>query len=84
VSLDILTVDPAHHRKKVGHALAKWGTDEADRLGFEAVVESSVFGKGLYEKHGFVFQKDVQVKVPEFPDRPTGAFAWLIRPKQSV
>jgi hypothetical protein len=58
---------------------------EADRLGFEAVVESSVYGKGLYEKHGFIFQKDVEVKVPGYEDRPPGAFAWLIRPKkQSV
>lgn len=84
VSLDILTVDPAHQGKKVGHALVQWGLAEADRLGFEAIVESSVYGKGLYEKHGFVFQKDVQVKVDGYPDRPTGAFAWLTRPKQSA
>lgn len=87
VNLDILTVDPAHQRKRVGHTLVEWGTRHADELGFDAIVESSVFGRGLYEKHGFVWQKDVQVVVPGYendPKRPAGSFAWLIRPKTST
>lgn len=83
VSLDILTVDPAHQRKKVGDALVRWGTKRADELGFEAVVESSPFGKGLYQKHGFVWVKDVNFEVPGFPHRQKGFYAWLERPKQS-
>lgn len=82
VGLDILTVDPAHQRKKVGDALVKWGINKADELGLDAIVESSVFGKGLYEKNGFIFSKNVDVEVSSMPDRPKGAYAWGIRPKK--
>lgn len=47
VSLDILAVDPKYQRLGVGGKLVEWGTTRADDLGVEAVVESSVFGKGL-------------------------------------
>ncbi|PPJ51051.1 hypothetical protein CBER1_07535 [Cercospora berteroae] len=52
VSLDILTVDPKWQRKGVGEVLVKWGIEEADKRGVEAIVESSVFGRRLYEKNG--------------------------------
>lgn len=79
---DMLAIDPAHQRKKVGDTLVKWGLKQADELGLDAVVESSVFGKGLYEKNGFVFDEDVRVIVPGFEERPVGEFAWLERPKR--
>lgn len=84
VSLDILSIDPAYQRRGVGDALVKWGTAKADSLGVEAIVESSVFGKGLYEKNGYVFVKDVVLRAPgeKWKDRPEGRFAWLIRPKK--
>ena len=83
VSLDILAVDPAHQRKGVGAALVKWGTSRADDMGVEGVVESSPFGKGLYEKNGYVFVKDVVVQLPErWADRPKIRYAWLERPKR--
>jgi len=86
VSLDILAIDPKYQRKGAGDALVKWGTRKADELGLEAVVESSVFGKGLYEKNGFVFVKDVVTRPPEgeerWKGRTAGQFAWLIRPKK--
>ena len=79
---DILSIDPAHQRKKVGDALVKWGLKKADELGLPAVVESSVFGKGLYEKNGFVFEKDVTMRLPEqWKGRPKSRYAWLVRPK---
>lgn len=81
---DICAIDPAHQRKKVGDALVKWGLQKADELGLEAVVESSVFGKGLYEKNGFVFVEDVKVEVPGFEERPVGGYAWLVRPKKAT
>ena len=82
VSLDILAVDPEYQRKGVGAALVAWGTEKADEMGVEAVVESSAFGKGLYEKNGFVFVKDVEVAVPErWAHKPKQRFAWLVRPK---
>lgn len=84
VSLDILAVDPKHQRKGVGHVLVKWGIDKADAMDVDAVVESSVFGKGLYEKNGFVFLKDVELEVPEqWEQRPKAKFAWLVRPKRA-
>ncbi|CAJ2506491.1 Uu.00g006210.m01.CDS01 [Anthostomella pinea] len=83
VCLDVLAIDPEYQRRGVGVALVRWGTDKADELGVEAVVESSVYGKGLYEKNGFVFVKDVEVKSPfKGKDRSGGKFAWLVRPKK--
>jgi len=83
VSLEILTVDPAFQRRGVGAALVAWGTKIADELGVDTVVESSVFGKGLYLKNGFQFVKDVTVSPPEkWAGRPEGSFAWLVRPKR--
>lgn len=83
VCLDILTVDPAHQRKMVGDALVKWGTSIADKMGVEATVESSVYGKGLYQKNGFVFIKNHIFNVPG-SNRPDCACAWLIRPKKAT
>ena len=82
VSLDVCAVDPKFQRKGVGHALVQWGANKADDMGVEGVVESSIFGKGLYEKHGYVFVKDVQLQTPlQWADRPVQEFAWLVRPK---
>ncbi|KAF2212425.1 hypothetical protein CERZMDRAFT_41581 [Cercospora zeae-maydis SCOH1-5] len=84
MNLDILTVDPKWQRKGVGDALVKWGTEEADRRGVDAVVESSPFGRRLYEKHGFVWVKDVVVDVEgkEWEGRPKGGIAWMVRDKR--
>lgn len=82
-SLDILAIDPESQRQGAGGALVAWGLNKADGLGIESVVESSVFGKGLYAKHGFVFQKTVQVR-PEserFAGKTGGEFAWFERAK---
>lgn len=84
VNLDILAIDPAFQRQGVGHKLLAWGLDKADELNFETIVESSEFGKGLYEKHGFVFQKRVVLPLPpHWQSRRQSAYAWLIRPRKS-
>ncbi|KAF2765597.1 acyl-CoA N-acyltransferase [Teratosphaeria nubilosa] len=80
VSLDILAIDPAYQRRGVGGALVRWGTDKADKLGVEAVVESSIFGKGLYEKNGFRFVKQQDLR--GWRTHPVASYAWLIRPKK--
>jgi len=83
VSLDICAIDPKYQRKGVGGELVKWGTRKADEMGVVAVVESSVSGKGLYEKHGYVFVKDVVVRGSgKWSERPEGQFAWLVRPRK--
>lgn len=83
VNLDILVIDPKFQRMGIGGKLVEWGTGKADGLSFDACVESSVFGKGLYEKHGFVFEKDVTMRLPErWEARPRSRYAWLVRPKK--
>ncbi len=70
VGLDILTVDPSCQRQGAGGVLVKWGLEKADEMGVETVVESSVYGKGLYLKNGFVWKKDVELVVSEpYADR---------------
>ena len=69
---------------QVGDAMVRWGVERADSLGLEAGVESSKPGRGLYEKHGFVFQRDNTITPPEpYSDRDCGGVAWLMRPKKS-
>lgn len=83
LSLDILAVDPEYQRRGVGGALVGWGVREADELGVGAVVESSIPGRGLYEKNGFVFERTVNVTELLPPGRTTleiGTYAWLTRP----
>ncbi|WPG98306.1 Hypothetical protein R9X50_00109400 [Acrodontium crateriforme] len=88
LSLDILTIHPDHQRRGVGGALVKWGTDIADKLNVETIVESSRFGKGLYLKNGFVFQRDCVLVASEkwngIREAPKCGFAWLIRPKKDA
>lgn len=82
VNLDICVIDPKYQRMGVGGLLVEWGVAKADELGFDAIVESSVYGKGLYEKHGFVWQKNVTLPLPEqWKGRPESSYAWLVRPK---
>ncbi|KAI6280298.1 hypothetical protein MCOR27_004718 [Pyricularia oryzae] len=81
VSLDIMVVDPAHHRRGVGSILMKYGVDEADRLGVEAVVEASRMGRYLYQNFGFEILEDVLIPVPPGHEGPEQFFHWMVRPK---
>ena len=83
VCLDILAVEPIYQKKGIGSAMVAWGTAKADELGLECVVEASQDGRRLYEKYGFIFVKDVVVKVPKrwAPRRDTD-YAWLVRPSK--
>ena len=38
LALDLLTVDPRHQKRGAGRMLVQWGTDIADKLGFEVRV----------------------------------------------
>jgi GNAT superfamily N-acetyltransferase len=84
VNLDICVIDPKYQRMGIGGLLVQWGINKADELGFDAIVESSVFGKGLYEKNGFEFRKNVTLPLPDkWADRPKSSYAWLVRPKKA-
>ncbi|KAK3628655.1 hypothetical protein LTR56_018470 [Elasticomyces elasticus] len=81
VHLNTLAVLPGYQRKGIGGRLMDWGLRKADELGFDAWVEGSVPGRPLYEKHGFVFQGDIAIIVPdEFADREKMTVAFLTRP----
>lgn len=83
VNLDICVIDPKYQRMGIGGLLVSWGIDKADELGFEAIVESSVYGKGLYEKNGFEFKKDVTLPLPDkWAGRSKSRYAWLVRPRR--
>ncbi|KAH8885816.1 hypothetical protein GQ53DRAFT_845228 [Thozetella sp. PMI_491] len=50
--LELLAVHPEYQRLGAGTALVKWGTQAADRLGLEAIVEATPVGRRLYEQCG--------------------------------
>ncbi|KAL1304867.1 hypothetical protein AAFC00_003791 [Neodothiora populina] len=51
--LQVLAVDPDHHRRGVGAMCLDWGFVEADRLGIPVYLESSRLGRPLYLHKGF-------------------------------
>lgn len=80
-----LAVSPHYQRQGIGGQLLAWGFRLADEMGLQAWVWSSAMGRGLYEKHGFLFQKERTIEVPErFATRKSFVYTFLIRPCQSV
>lgn len=80
VCLDICAVDPNHQKKGIGGKLVDWGVQKATEMGVDAVVESSIQGRGLYQKHGFIFVREVEVDAGDhFSDHPKASFDWMIR-----
>ncbi|MCJ1233238.1 hypothetical protein MMC14_001193 [Varicellaria rhodocarpa] len=65
LALDILAVDPKHHFRGAGRMLVDWGTKKADEMNVEAVVETSVHGRHLYETCGFRKLRHVTVHPPD-------------------
>ncbi|KAF2171753.1 hypothetical protein M409DRAFT_17988 [Zasmidium cellare ATCC 36951] len=53
VVLDVLAVEPGFQGMGVGRRVVEWGVKRAGELGTEVVVESSVEGRGFYERCGF-------------------------------
>lgn len=53
LDLKLLHTHPDHQKRGAGSSLIKWGTEEADRLGIPAFLESSPQGLSLYKKCGF-------------------------------
>jgi len=88
VSLDLMCVDPAHHFRGAGSMLMEWGVSIADKMGVEAVVESSVYGRRLYEKFGFIMQEHVTMEPPPkwAPKDAKGKqrFFWMKRPAKVI
>ncbi len=53
VYMHILAIDPAYQRMGIGRRLLDWGLKIADDEGWEAYIDASPEGKGLYEKCGW-------------------------------
>ncbi|PVH98122.1 hypothetical protein DM02DRAFT_657602 [Periconia macrospinosa] len=82
VALDLMTIDPKYQRQGAGRALLKWGTDIADELGVDAIVEATDYGKGLYASEGFQVQYKWTTPTPgKWAGREAQSFWWMIRPK---
>jgi GNAT superfamily N-acetyltransferase len=52
--LHICFVHPFHRGRGVGALLMSWGVKKADEMRVESFLESTLIGKHLYEKFGFV------------------------------
>ncbi|KAL8364965.1 hypothetical protein RB595_003990 [Gaeumannomyces hyphopodioides] len=84
-ALDIMSVDPAYQRRGVGAKLMKYGVDEADRLGVEAVVEASRMGRYLYETFGFEIREDILIpNPPKRAGQPEQFIHWMTRPARKI
>ncbi|MCJ1307436.1 hypothetical protein MMC25_001082 [Agyrium rufum] len=63
--LDLLYVDPAHHRRGVGQLIVGWGVKKADELHAMAWLEATQAGMGLYQRNGFQIIEHSVTQVPE-------------------
>ncbi|KAK4031763.1 acyl-CoA N-acyltransferase [Parachaetomium inaequale] len=51
--LELITTSPEFQGRGAGKMLMEWGLERVDETGFEAYLEASPEGKGLFEKFGF-------------------------------
>ncbi|KAL8802435.1 MAG: hypothetical protein Q9182_003803 [Xanthomendoza sp. 2 TL-2023] len=71
---------PEHQRRGVGSMLLRWGTELADQMGIDTVVEATAAGVPVYEKHGFVTEHQMRFDCPErWADRPKPELAFMRR-----
>lgn len=85
VALEFLHVDPKHQRRGAGRMLVKWGVEVADRMGVDAVIESSSEGAGLYKQEGFMQLDEYDLPLPDkWKDRPKQRVRWMEKPAKSI
>ncbi|KAL8891579.1 MAG: hypothetical protein Q9192_005725, partial [Flavoplaca navasiana] len=66
----------------LGSQLIKWGTDLADSMGIDTVLEATKAGIPVYEKHGFETEFQMRFEVPEkFEGRERPELAFMRRKK---
>ncbi|KAF1935603.1 hypothetical protein EJ02DRAFT_484223 [Clathrospora elynae] len=84
VCLNIMTVAPKHQYRGAGTMMMQWGNELADSIGAACIVESTIEGRGLYEKSGYEIQEHWTLDVPgKFGDRPKQRLFFMIRPRKS-
>lgn len=57
---------PAYQRQGAGTLLTRWGNGIADREGLKVCLESTGFGRKLYEGCGFEAREEVRCDISRF------------------
>jgi GNAT superfamily N-acetyltransferase len=80
--LSLLFTHPDHYRRGAGKLLTRWGTEKADEVGVECYVESSIEGKSLYTREGFVESREVAFSMKEYGEEEDDVLCFMVRPKR--
>ncbi|KAK5168951.1 uncharacterized protein LTR77_006260 [Saxophila tyrrhenica] len=80
MTLKLLATSPGHHRRGAGSLLLKHGLEKADRVGLPVYLATGVTGKPLYERFGFVYQRDMPINCLEYGGRSNGRHWCMLRP----
>jgi GNAT superfamily N-acetyltransferase len=78
--LSLLFTHPDHYRRGVGRLLTRWGTEKADENGLDCYIESSVEGKPLYVREGFVERREIAFSMKEYGDEEDDVLCFMVRP----
>ncbi|KAI0384886.1 acyl-CoA N-acyltransferase [Hypomontagnella monticulosa] len=69
VYLFIIFTHPDYRRKGVGQQFMDWGMKKADEMGVDFFLDSTPYGRPLYEANGFVYiEENVNIPVTDTPD----------------
>ncbi|TKA74082.1 hypothetical protein B0A55_05223 [Friedmanniomyces simplex] len=83
IGLRNLATHPDHQRKGAGKLLLRDGLARfADRLGLPVYLDSGVYGRPLYEKHGFEVVRDFPFDGREYGGRSEGKHWCMLRAAQ--
>lgn len=85
--LNVLVVDPEHHRRGAGAMLVRWGVEKADEIGIEGILEGSRMGRPLYEKFGFQVVHTERFEMGKYGEEFEGMTdenVIMVRPKKSA
>lgn len=71
-NLVLLAVHPKYHHRGVGTLLLKRGLENADRLHLPVYLDSSIYGKALYEREGFKAMREFPFDGRQYGGRSKG------------
>ncbi|KAI5861912.1 hypothetical protein GGS23DRAFT_611052 [Durotheca rogersii] len=81
VYLFIIFAHPDYRRRGVGQQLLDWGLREADAAGLEVFLDSTPYGRPLYEANGFVYiEENINVPATDAPDQAWTDVAEKVQP----
>jgi GNAT superfamily N-acetyltransferase len=88
VDLFIIFTHPDYRRKGIGQQFMNWGKKKADEMNVDLYLDSTPYGRPLYEANGFEYiEENVNIPVTDNPDaswkqieEKVGPFTfWLMR-----